>query len=682
MLTRAVVLMAALVACCTAPSAGASTGNGLIAFARDQSLWTLDPSTGEERNLTPASETFAGGPIQWAPDGGYLLFQTFVEPVPGNRLGTAAVVKPDGSDLHPLVVAADRYWAPDCWLDRDAIVLEAYDGNTQKADLYLSDPSGTDVGLLAHEGQPSTLRVCSPAASRFFVTRLEDNLVHYFVPRDGGVLTRLPLNGGFIAPSPDGRWLAWLTAEGLYVATIDGADPALVAEGSTSGLPVWSPDSERIAFRHLVLRAVVRGEPLYDGAVVTVPRLGGVLQTLTDSTSGATPVEWSPDGTRIVFSRGDPDPGTFVMNTGGTCETRLLDRSAGFGDWQAVPGGSPSDPIVCADLVVSPQFPSAILGLRRPQTYDFDISNDGTVRAEEVRLSVASPPWVEVLALHPSAGSCDVATLSCELGSVDASTLVHVDVEVQSAFDGPGQSILGNLAVVASTRTHESNEGNDHGSMSVQAYACDVVGGNLADYLQGTADDDSICGLRGADRIFGLGRNDRLVGGPGPDFLDGGAGNDVVEGGGENDTVLATDGSPDRIDCGGGGEDRAVVDRVDRVVNCERIAHSPLLCRKVGTWNGDDLVGTPKRDIICGLPGGDKILGLAGSDSIDGGQGNDTLDGGEGSDRLIGGAGYDVILAQDGQVDTIDCGPDYDTVVADRVDRVAKNCENVVRGRR
>jgi hypothetical protein len=38
-----------------------------------------------------------------------------------------------------------------------------------------------------------------------------------------------------------------------------------------------------------------------------------------------------------------------------------------------------------------------------------------------------------------------------------------------------------------------------------------------------------------------------------------------------------------------------------------------------------------------------------------------------------------VILARDGERDTIDCGTQVDTVVADRFDRVAASCEHVQR---
>ncbi len=115
----------------------------------------------------------------------------------------------------------------------------------------------------------------------------------------------------------------------------------------------------------------------------------------------------------------------------------------------------------------------------------------------------------------------------------------------------------------------------------------------------------------------------------------------------------------------------------------------------VGTGGNDVLIGNDNpnlidgkggNDTLCGLGGGDTIGGRSGNDRIDGGAGDDVLRGqdgrdliigGTGSDKINSGAGDDVIRAADGEVDTIDCGLGTDTVEADRIDRIARNCENV-----
>ena len=61
------------------------------------------------------------------------------------------------------------------------------------------------------------------------------------------------------------------------------------------------------------------------------------------------------------------------------------------------------------------------------------------------------------------------------------------------------------------------------------------------------------------------------------------------------------------------------------------------------------------------------------------GPGSDRLTGGKGRDIMLGAGGTDMIKARDGQRDVIKCGPGKDKVVADRSDRVAKDCEQVRR---
>jgi Ca2+-binding RTX toxin-like protein len=229
------------------------------------------------------------------------------------------------------------------------------------------------------------------------------------------------------------------------------------------------------------------------------------------------------------------------------------------------------------------------------------------------------------------------------------------------------------------TATEPDKNPDNTAATAAAAYPCSAVGSFGADTLVGTSAADTMCGLSGPDRLFGRRGNDTLAGGPGFDYLDGGPGHDVLLGGGEDDTIVASDGVRDRVDCGSSDRDIAVVDAKDVVVGCEIVSRSPVLCRTIGTTKSDKIVGTSKADAICGLPGNDTIDGRAGNDGIDGGQGNDTITGGPGEDRLIGGAGYDVILARDGRRDRIDCGSEIDTVVADRIDHVARNCEHVQR---
>ena len=107
-----------------------------------------------------------------------------------------------------------------------------------------------------------------------------------------------------------------------------------------------------------------------------------------------------------------------------------------------------------------------------------------------------------------------------------------------------------------------------------------LIGTLASDRLVGLAGNDVLRGRGGSDCLFGGAGRDRLFGDAGDDALHGGGGNDVLTGGsGENtydagrgrDLVLARNGVAERVLCGP-GRDRAVLDRADRVLGCERVS--------------------------------------------------------------------------------------------------------------
>jgi hypothetical protein len=99
-----------------------------------------------------------------------------------------------------------------------------------------------------------------------------------------------------------------------------------------------------------------------------------------------------------------------------------------------------------------------------------------------------------------------------------------------------------------------------------------------------------------------------------------------------------------------------------------------------GSAGPDSLTGTAFADVLRGLGGNDRLNGRGGADKLYGGRGNDTLTGGTGLDLLDAGPGNDRLLARDRGRDTIRCGSGRDSVLADRTDRVARDCESVKRG--
>jgi uncharacterized protein len=140
------------------------------------------------------------------------------------------------------------------------------------------------------------------------------------------------------------------------------------------------------------------------------------------------------------------------------------------------------------------------------------------------------------------------------------------------------------------------------------------------DVLTGTERHDLIAGLAGDDQISGLGRGDILFGNRGNDTISGGEGIDVIIGGPDNDNLD-----------GGNG-----------------------------------------LDIVRGRSGDDTVAGGNGRDLLFGGRGADTLSGGDGNDRLHA-------VAQDGQMDVLDCGAgNHDVaIVREGEPLTVSNCEKV-----
>ncbi|WP_051329216.1 S8 family serine peptidase [Geminicoccus roseus] len=128
-----------------------------------------------------------------------------------------------------------------------------------------------------------------------------------------------------------------------------------------------------------------------------------------------------------------------------------------------------------------------------------------------------------------------------------------------------------------------------------------AIGGDGADRIGGSNENNWLRGMRGDDVLSGEAGNDRLEGGAGNDRLDGGDGIDRLFGHDGDDILL--DGAGGSLLSGG---------------------------------RGNDTVG--------GGAGDDTLYGFAGNDVLQGGEGDDILAGGKGDDLLEGGLGSDTIV--------------------------------------
>ncbi len=190
-----------------------------------------------------------------------------------------------------------------------------------------------------------------------------------------------------------------------------------------------------------------------------------------------------------------------------------------------------------------------------------------------------------------------------------------------------------------------------------------VNGGQQADFIVGSSEDNILNGGGGDDFLNGGDGDDRLHGGGDYDEMEGGAGADTfvfVRGDGA-DRVFDFAPGEDKIEVS--GFDTYVLIEEDGQIRLEFDENNSLILSGLtaadfdpadinipmegpteGTEGDDVLVGTPDPDEINGLGGNDIITGLEGDDILDGGDGDDRIEGGAGEDTLTGGAGNDTLV--------------------------------------
>jgi Ca2+-binding RTX toxin-like protein len=161
-----------------------------------------------------------------------------------------------------------------------------------------------------------------------------------------------------------------------------------------------------------------------------------------------------------------------------------------------------------------------------------------------------------------------------------------------------------------------------------------TIGTSRVQYdLDGTSGNDFIVGGDLADTIEGLGGDDVLNGGAGADSILAGDGNDTVVGA-QDDLKLDGGNQTDTLQIASNFNDVSN----DQIVNFENVT---LTSGGLTVTLADQ---TENLNITGFATGGSTITAGSGNDTISGGTGNDRLTGGAGNDSLFGGTGNDVFI--------------------------------------
>lgn len=308
-----------------APPSFGPTERAAIAFHADpdgrDDTYVMNAVGTELAAVTEGMETIAQ-PF-WSPDGERLVFACCT-----SELGHLFLV--DGPGAEPVELAPDTpgaanpAWSP----DGSTIAFESIDDGA----LYLVDVSGPVPGAPRLLGVPGAAPSWSPDGGRVaYFAEHGGNLDIFTVTADGTNIKRLTRDG---APdysprwSPDGRRIAFVSErdgdQDVYVMDADGSDQIDVSRDRwPDDFPAWSPDGRLIAY----VAYLDGADPLTigdgDAEIFIVAADGSHPRDVSRNPAWDGDPSWSPDGSRIAFTRRTDHAEVYVMRSDGADRRRL-----------------------------------------------------------------------------------------------------------------------------------------------------------------------------------------------------------------------------------------------------------------------------------------------------------------------------------------------------------------------
>lgn len=564
-----VLCVAVGVACASGAAGAGSRAASLDLLYQAGSAIFVSTQDGGGQRLVSGNVGTAQSP-SWSPDGLWVAFSS-TRDANSSRLSDIYVARPDGSSLRrltfdslPDAARAFPAWSPDgasiAYLSNTAAGLDVWTVPVVGGPARRLTASGGEKSGLAWSPDGSALLTAQAGPNGYVVEKIDPTT---------GIETTLT-EASLPVWSPDGRRIAYVDKQRrVAVAQSDGSGSRELTS-LISDSPVWSPDGTRVLFSAEIAETsmptrfgYVTRQDLYTApADASAPprRLTGPFDSLVVPGTRLEEAQLSPDGALISYI---VDRTTiWLMNADGSCAHPLppLSNITAGPYWR--PGSVTGGPLSCVDLQAHALIDAGPHTLGWRTRVVVTVENHGNEDAHNVALHVTP------VTLASTINGCPSSVRSgeeCLLGTIPPATSRTVDLDLSSASAGkPG------LSYSVTTTDLDLVPGDTSGTVSTTVFPCTILGSAFADHLDGTPGPDRICGLVGPDWINGGPGDDYIDGGRGNDFIIGGPGHDTILGGSGYDTINARDGEPDTIDCGPGA-DHAIVDRLDRVRNCETV---------------------------------------------------------------------------------------------------------------